>query len=80
MLRSLGLYLLLATASLADDFGQHVEDHKQNFEVVYTLHNCEEWVDTMIRIQIHETITKIASGLDFISRCINMFKPKTCAS
>ena len=63
MLRSLALHLLLAAVSLAGNF-EHANEHKQNFEVVCTPHNCEEWVDTMIRIQIHETITKIA-GREF---------------
>lgn len=63
MLRSLLLILLLATSSLANNF-EHTTEHQQNFEVIYSLHNCEDRVDTMIQTQIHETITKIA-GREF---------------
>ena len=54
MLRSLGLFLLLATASLAQT------DTFYDFTVLYSTHSCEESVNTLIRTQIHQSVVDTA--------------------
>lgn len=62
MLRSLGLFLLLATASLADLVERQVEVVEYfDYSVMYTPHdNCESVVDEWITAQTHQTVHEIA--------------------
>jgi hypothetical protein len=60
MSRSLGLFLFLATASVA-----HTGTH-YDFTVSYSMHTCEDSVNTEIRALLHQSIVEIA-GPDFNS-------------